>query len=372
MGRLGFWGKGVGVMVVCLACTVAQAERRVALVIGNANYVQEKKRLANPVNDAQDMYAKLQTLGFAKADIVYREDLKQRDIDATLAEFEKKLGGDTVALVYYAGHGLALNLDGDKNFQNYLPAVDAKIDDKLQVARQSIAVGDLIRLLRRGRSRVNLVFLDACRDNPFNRSLRGEAVRGMTKENPPAGTWIAYATRPGEVAEDGAGRRNGLFTERLLAHIDTPGITLDDMFRRVASDVVERTKEGQEPWPEGWLSKAFYMVPRDVQPPPPPPPLPGPRIPPLQEGIEIDGSQISIRSGASSSTVLSGEGSSSVVNGNAFQVKNGVLYVNGKPVSGLGPSSRSRVYNILVLSNGDMEIETDGQKISLSSRENIK
>ena len=114
------------------------------------------------------------------------------------------------------------------------------------------------------------------------------------------------------------------------------------------------------------------MVPRDVQPPPPPPPLPGPRIPPLQEGIEIDGSQISIRSGASSSTVLSGEGSSSVVNGNAFQVKNGVLYVNGKPVSGLGPSSRSRVYNILVLSNGDMEIETDGQKISLSSRENIK
>lgn len=259
--------KWTGAVFVCLVCTVAQAERRVALVIGNANYVQEKKRLANPVNDAQDMYAKLQTLGFAKADIVYRENLEQRNIDTTLAAFAKLLGQeDTVALVYYAGHGLGL---GD---QNYLLAVDARIDDKLQVPRQSIAVSDLIKLMRNGRSRVNLLFLDACRNDPFSRSW-GSSERGMTKTNPPVGTWIAYATEFGKTADDGAGQRNGVFTERLLAHIGTPGIALEDMFRIVANDVVERTKNEQTPWPEGWLSKPFYMASALPRPDPVPQPV---------------------------------------------------------------------------------------------------
>lgn len=260
--------KWTGAVFVCLVCTVAQAERRVALVIGNANYVQEKKRLANPVNDAQDMYAKLQTLGFAKADIVYRENLEQRNIDTTLAAFAKLLGQeDTVALVYYAGHGLGL---GD---QNYLLAVDARIDDKLQVPRQSIAVSDLIKLMRNGRSRVNLLFLDACRNDPFSRSW-GSSERGMTKTNPPVGTWIAYATEFGKTADDGAGQRNGVFTERLLAHIGTPGIALEEMFRNVANDVVERTKNEQTPWPEGWLSKPFYMASAPVRPDPVPKTVP--------------------------------------------------------------------------------------------------
>lgn len=260
-GRRGTaWWAGCVAAVCILVCGSAQAERRVALVIGNADYTQQKDRLRNPLNDAQDMYAKLQTIGFAKADIVYRENLTQRNIDQALVEFEKKLGGDTVALVYYAGHGMSVN------GKNYLPAVDADIQTESQVARQSISVSELMDLLERGRSRVNLMFLDACRDNPFGRGFRS-ASRGMTKESPPEGTWVAYSTKYGEVADDGPGR-NGLFTERLLAHIGTPGLSVDQMFRLVANDVVDRTRNSpkrQRPWPEGWLSSEFYLVPEVAQ-----------------------------------------------------------------------------------------------------------
>lgn len=263
-GRRGTaWWAGCVAAVCILVCGSAQAERRVALVIGNADYTQQKDRLRNPLNDAQDMYAKLQTIGFAKADIVYRENLTQRSIDQALVEFEKKLGGDTVALVYYAGHGMAVN------GKNYLPAVDADIQTESQVARQSISVSELMDLLERGRSRVNLMFLDACRDNPFGRGFRS-ASRGMTKESPPEGTWVAYSTKYGDVADDGPGR-NGLFTERLLAHIGTPGLSVDQMFRLVANDVVDRTRNSpkrQRPWPEGWLSSEFYLVPGAVVPSP--------------------------------------------------------------------------------------------------------
>lgn len=263
-GRRGAaWWAGCVAAVCILVCGSAQAERRVALVIGNADYTQQKDRLRNPLNDARDMYAKLQTIGFAKEDIVYRENLTQRSIDQALVEFEKKLGGDTVALVYYAGHGMSVN------GKNYLPAVDADIQTESQVARQSISVSELMDLLERGRSRVNLMFLDACRDNPFGRGFRS-ASRGMTKESPPEGTWVAYSTKYGEVADDGPGR-NGLFTERLLAHIGTPGLSVDQMFRLVANDVVDRTRNSpkrQRPWPEGWLSSEFYLVPGAVVPSP--------------------------------------------------------------------------------------------------------
>lgn len=224
----------------------AAAEKRVALVIGNAAY--KSGPLVNPVNDARAMAGRLRSLGF---DVVLRENLKQREIGGVYREFRSKITPGGVALVFYAGHGVQFK------GQNYFPATDADISSEEDVPLQSLNLGNLLDNMEEAKAGVSLVFLDACRDNPFARRFRS-ASRGLAKVEAASGTLIHYATRPGSVASDGEGR-NGTYTEALLAQMSEPGIPVELMLKRVANNVVAKTKGKQEPWVEGSLRGDFYF-----------------------------------------------------------------------------------------------------------------
>jgi uncharacterized caspase-like protein len=144
-------------------------EKRVALVIGNSKY--KTNPLKNPVNDAKAMAAKLKSLGF---DVIYRADLSSQQIGSTLREFRSKLTPASVALIFYAGHGIQIK------GENYLPTVDANIVSEEDIPYQSLAIKQLYNLLEESKTRMNIVFLDACRNNPYSRSFRS-AANGLAK-----------------------------------------------------------------------------------------------------------------------------------------------------------------------------------------------
>ena len=219
-------------------------EQRVALVIGNGAY--KASPLKNPVNDARDMATKLRSLGFV---VVERNNLGVKQIGSTLREFRSKLTPGSVALIFYAGHGLQIK------GENYLPAVDAEIMGEEDVPNQSLAIRQIMDVLVDAKTRLNLVFLDACRDNPYARSFRS-ASRGLSKENAPSGTLISFATRPGGVAADGDGR-NGIYTSALLQQIDNVGLPIEQVLKRVVTSVKTSTKNQQEPWMEGSIEGEF-------------------------------------------------------------------------------------------------------------------
>lgn len=229
------------------------ADKRVALVIGNSAY--QKSPLKNPVNDAADIAAKLRTLGF---DVVERNNLKTSQIGRTLREFRSKLSNGAVALFFYAGHGLQIK------GENYLPAVDADIEGEEDVPNQSIAVRQVLELMEDAKTRLNLAFLDACRNNPYSRSFRS-AGEGLAKVSAPSGTLISFATRPGSVAADGSGR-NGLYTTHLLHAIETPNLQVELMLKRVTTGVKGASRGMQEPWMEGSIEGDFYFHTAAVQP----------------------------------------------------------------------------------------------------------
>lgn len=238
-------------------------ERRVALVIGNSAY--KEAPLRNPVNDARAIAARLRTLGF---DVTLRENLKSRELGGIYREFRSKITPGAVALVFYAGHGLQVK------GQNYFPAVDSDISGEEDVPLQSLNLGTLLDTMEEAKAGVNLVFLDACRDNPFARRFRS-AARGLAKVEAASGTLIHYATRPGSVAADGNGR-NGTYTEELLAKIGQPGIPVELMLKQVTNSVMAKTRGRQEPWVEGSLRGDFYFIFQgptslQVQPPAPDP-----------------------------------------------------------------------------------------------------
>jgi uncharacterized caspase-like protein len=227
--------------------TSQEQARRVALVIGNAAYKNGK--LANPVNDARAMAARLRTLGF---DVVLREDLLTRDIGGVYREFRSKIVPGAVALVFYAGHGVQIK------GQNYFPTVDSNIDSEEDVPLQSLNLGTLLDNMEEAKAGVSLVFLDACRDNPFARRFRSNA-RGLAKVEASSGTLIHYATKPGSVADDGQGK-NGTYTTELLAQMSEPGVPVELMLKQVANRVVAKTNGKQEPWMEGSLRGDFYFI----------------------------------------------------------------------------------------------------------------
>jgi hypothetical protein len=221
---------------------------RVALVIGNGDY-RVANRLSNPTNDANDMAAVLRRLGF---DVVEGKNLDRRAMDDAIREFGRKLDGADLALFFYAGHGLQV---GGKN---YLVPIDAKLERAGDLLLDTVDVGTVLAQME-GEKRVNLVFLDACRDNPLSRSLaRSLATRstsvgvGLAPIQSAVGTMIAYATRPESVAFDGEGR-NSPFTTALLKHIATPGVDIGALMRRVRADVIAATREKQVPWDDSSL-----------------------------------------------------------------------------------------------------------------------
>jgi uncharacterized caspase-like protein len=226
----------------------AAPEKRIALVIGNSAYQQGP--LKNPVNDARAIAAKLRGLGFS---VLLKENLKTREIGSVYREFRSIVTPGSVALVFYAGHGLQFK------GQNYFPATDADISGEEDVPLQSLNLGTLLDNMEEAKAGVSLVLLDACRDNPFARRFRS-GTRGLAKAEAASGTLIQYATKPGSVAADGDGR-NGTYTEALLAQMDAPGVPIELMLKKVTNQVVGKSKGKQEPWVEGSLRGDFFFKP---------------------------------------------------------------------------------------------------------------
>lgn len=232
-----------------LAVSVAtpeQSTQKLALVIGNADY--KSAPLKNPVNDARAMSAKLKDLGFT---VIEYENLQQKQIGRALREFRTQLKPGAVALFFYAGHGLQVK------GVNYLPAVDAEIESEDDIPLQSLDVNKVFEVMAEGQTRLNLVFLDACRNNPYTRSFRS-TEGGLAKVNAPSGTMISFATRPGSVARDGDGK-NGLYTQNLLTAMDVPNLPIEQVIKRVVSKVKQASNGTQEPWIEGSIEGDFYF-----------------------------------------------------------------------------------------------------------------
>jgi formylglycine-generating enzyme required for sulfatase activity len=238
------------VLALWLALSAQAAHAaRMALVVGNAAYADSP--LKNPVNDARAMKGKLASLGF---DVTAVENLKRRDIGRTISGFASRIRPGDEVVVFYAGHGLQV-----KGI-NYLPAVDADIQTEEDVALNSLNLNTLLDRLDEAKAGVKLLFLDACRNNPYARSFRSSA-RGLARvQDAPGGTLMHFATRPGSVAADGSGS-NGLYTTELLRHIDQPGTPVEQMLKRVAAAVERESKGQQEPWVEGSLKGDFYFKP---------------------------------------------------------------------------------------------------------------
>src|SRR5258706_6804828 len=240
-------GMGVGVAGAARAQTPGSG-RRVALVIGNGNY-QGAAKLANPVNDARAMAAKLKKLGF---DVIAVEDGTQKAMQRAIGQFSNKLGEDAISLFYYAGHGLQVS------GHNYLVPIDAEISTEQTVRLESVDVDAVIDQMSMAKSRVNLVILDACRNNPFERRFRSVGG-GLASIEAPTGTLIAYATSPGKVAADGSGD-NGLYTAELLAAMDAPGAKVEDVFKRARANVFAKSRGEQTPGESSSLTGDFYFA----------------------------------------------------------------------------------------------------------------
>ncbi|MCL5406383.1 MAG: SUMF1/EgtB/PvdO family nonheme iron enzyme [Deltaproteobacteria bacterium] len=231
-----------------------QPDERTALVIGNANYASGPLR--NPVNDAEAMAKTLRTLSF---DVTLAENLDQKQMNREIEAFGAKLrkrGG--VGLFYFAGHGVQLN------GHNYLIPVDASIQNESQVVYQAVDMGEMLSQMAWARNRMNIVIMDACRDNPFAQSFRSLSL-GLASVVAPAGTLIAYSTAPGSVANDGTGK-DSIYTGALIRAMVQPGLQIEDVFKRVRLAVSEATGGKQVPWESSSLIGDFYFVPLKHQP----------------------------------------------------------------------------------------------------------
>ena len=239
---LGFW----------LSPSSALAENRIALVIGNSAY-QSVSALPNPANDARAMIEFLKSAGF---EVVSAPDLTRSDMLRTIGEFADSVAGkgqDTVAAVFYAGHGL--QVDGE----NYLVPVDAKIAREADVPLQAVRLIDLMNALAAVPSKSRIVMLDACRNNPFS-EINKVTGRGLAIVDAPAGSIVSYATSPGSEALDGDGA-NSPYTTALLSVAREPGLPIEQAFKRVRFAVNDTTKQQQLPWESSSLTVEFSFFP---------------------------------------------------------------------------------------------------------------
>lgn len=244
------------VLSLFLLSSYAWADKRVALVIGNSAY-QHAPQLANPQNDASDMASKLTGLGFV---VVTGHDLDLTGMRQSIREFVGKVEGADVALFFYAGHGLQVNGG------NYMIPIDAQLRSNNDLDFEALPIELVLSAMERN-AKVNLVFLDACRDNPLAATLarstgtRSMAVgRGLAKLDTGVGSLIAFATQPGNVALDGGGR-NSPFTTALLEHLGTPGQSVTDDLIAVRRTVLQTTDGKQVPWDSSSLTGPVVLNP---------------------------------------------------------------------------------------------------------------
>jgi len=241
----------LAVILNIILLSIYPQEKRLALVIGNSDY-QYGWTLANPVNDARSMVEILKKIGFT----VYEyENLDQNHMKNAISDFGAKLKGIDIGLFYYAGHGIQA-----KEF-NYLIPVDAEINSEEEVDFFCVRADMVLAFMEKSATKVNVIILDACRNNPFERSwTRSATGRGLVFMNAPNGTLIAYATSPGNTASDGSGR-NSPYTSALLESIQIPNITISQMFQNVNNIVSTQTNKRQTPWYSSSLSGDFYFNP---------------------------------------------------------------------------------------------------------------
>lgn len=224
-------------------------ERRLALVIGNADYTYGGD-LANPVNDARDMKNALEILGF---EVLKCENCSQKTMKRAMDEFGRKLKNYDAGLFFYAGH--SVQVDGN----NYLIPLDAKLENQNEVEYDCVRADRILAKMESAGSKTNIVILDSCRDNPFERSWhRGAKGTGLAFMNAPSGSLIAYSTSPGNIALDGTGR-NSIYTSALLKHIHTPNITIEEVFKKVRATVIKDSGKTQTPWESTSLTGNFYF-----------------------------------------------------------------------------------------------------------------
>ena len=223
-------------------------ERRIALVIGNADYGQAS--LKNPLNDARVMAQTLESLGFS---VTIGLNMTKDRMRLAVIRFGRAIKKGGVGLFYYAGHGVQVG------GRNYLIPVDAVIEDQEVVPVESMGVGYVMARMAAARNRLNIVILDACRDNPFERSFRSGGAQGLAQVRAPRGTLVAYATAPGQVAADGAGQ-HGTYTGALIKNIKKPGLRIEDVFKLTRTEVVRATDGKQTPWESSSIMGDFYFA----------------------------------------------------------------------------------------------------------------
>jgi hypothetical protein len=219
-------------------------ESKTALIIGNNSY-KKFAPLQNSINDARDMKTVLSKLGFY---IFYLENGNKKEMKTIMNRFVDRLKRGGVGLFYYSGHGL--EIDG----KNYLIPVNADIHEKIDAEFEGVDVDYLIQKLDKAGNRLNIIILDACRNDPFSRGVGG----GLAPINNAKGMYIAFATAPGEVASDGDDR-NGLFTKYLIKYIQTPNLTLDEVFNKVRESVYQQSNKKQLPWSNSSIIGNFYF-----------------------------------------------------------------------------------------------------------------
>ncbi|WP_439398398.1 caspase family protein [Bradyrhizobium sp. PMVTL-01] len=222
-------------------------ERRVALVIGNSNY-QNAPQLANPDNDAESMAQFLNSAGF---EVVSATDLGQNDMLRVVQDFSAKVsarGPNTVAMVYYAGHGVQLA------GENYLVPVDAKVSSPTELVNNSVRLVDVMSTLETIPSRMRIVILDACRNNPFPNV--NDAGRGLAIVDAPNGSIVGYSTAPGAEALDGTGGHSP-YTQAFLNVAREPNVPIEQLFKRVRLQVNQSTSGAQIPWESSSLTSDF-------------------------------------------------------------------------------------------------------------------
>ena len=222
-------------------------EQRTALVIGNSNY--KSAPLRNPVNDARDMATALRALNF---DVIEKLNAGKREMVLAIDEFYKRLRRADVGVFYFAGHGMQIH------GVNYLIPVKAYVTSETDIQWEAVPAGKVLGKMYEAGNKLNIVILDACRDNPFKRSFRTES-KGLAQMDAPKGTIIAYATSPGSVAADGSGR-NGIYTKHLLKSLSSTGMTVYDVFRETGLGVMRETGEKQIPWISSTPVPRYYMA----------------------------------------------------------------------------------------------------------------
>jgi uncharacterized caspase-like protein len=247
---------GAVAFVVCAGTALAMPagaappEARIALVIGNGEYASG--RLANPANDARLMAESLRGLGF---EVLSRRDADKRTMQRAMQEFGvrlEKAGPGAVGLFYYAGHGLQVS------GRNYLVPIAAQIEREGDVDIEAVPADWVIDQMRQARNRLNIVILDACRNNPFSRGLRS-VNRGLAVMDAPAGILIAYSTAPGDVAADGGGS-NSPYTDALSRAMRDVHEPVEQVFKRARIAVMNTTGGKQIPWEASSLTGDFFFT----------------------------------------------------------------------------------------------------------------